>query len=295
MIPKALATRMMGHLIVRRRNSPRSMLAKSIIKYRLSTRGIGPLPSFIIIGAQRGGTTNLYNLLLGHPDVYPGVVKEAHYFDQHFSRGTAWYRAHFAADCRSSDEPYNRPITGEATPCYLFHPHAARRVAELLPTTKLIVLLRNPVDRAYSHYNLSRAWGHEELSFDEAIACEEARIADDVQHLRDDEWYLGANRARFSYLSRGIYADQLPGWLQRFGSERLLILQSETFFADPGRTLGHVIDFLGLPPKKLDLNRDYPKLSRPPLEKATREQLTSFFQPHNERLFDLLGTEYDWE
>jgi hypothetical protein len=294
-IPKTLATRMTRNIIVNNRTSPRSTLARAIIKYRLATDHEGTLPSFIIIGTQRGGTTNLYHLLQGHPNVYPSLVKEVHYFDRHFDRGPAWYLAHFGADCRTTDDSDLKPITGEATPCYIFHPHAARRISTMLPTTKCIVLLRNPVDRAYSHYGLARKWAYEDLSFEEAIDREQERIGDDDRRMREDDSYFGVARARYSYLARGIYANQLPSWFEHFDSSQMLILQSETFFDNPASTLNRVIDFLGLEPMTLSTDYQYPTVARSPLNDATHANLVEFFKPHNERLYNLIGTEYDWE
>ncbi len=295
MIPKALASYIMPNIVLHNRLRPRSVLVNSIIRYRLATGKVGPRPAFIIIGTQRGGTTNLYNLLIDHPQVFPALVKEAHYFNQHWRNGLEWYQAHFPPSCRTLVQNTNSPITGEATPCYLFDPHAPERVDEQLPNTKFIALLRNPVDRAYSHYALSRSWGHETLSFEEALKQEHRRIADDNRRMKHDKAYYGIARHRHSYMARGIYADQLPGWLDRFGKDRLLILQSEEFFRKPVDTLDRITDFLGLPSWDPDFSRGYPTLERRPMRDETREHLTGFFEPHNERLFKLLGVEYDWD
>ena len=120
---------------------------------------MGKLPDFIIIGCQRGGTTSLYNYITSHPDVEPASQKELHFFDYNFDKGLDWYKDQF---------PDNK-ITGETSPYYIIHPHAPRRIAQAKPDVKILILLRNPGDRAYSHYNLEVKIGHEKLSFEDAI------------------------------------------------------------------------------------------------------------------------------
>ncbi len=295
MIPKSLATYIMPNIVRSHGFRPRSVLVEGIVRFRLATGQVGPPPAFVIIGTQRGGTTNLYNLLIDHPQIFPALVKEAHYFNSKWRNGLEWYQAHFSPDCRSLVATEDKPISGEATPCYLFDPHAADRVAEQLPNTKFIALLRNPVDRAYSHYALSRSWGHETLSFEEALQREHERIDEDDRRMREDRNYYGVSRHRYSYVARGIYADQLPSWLDHFGPDRLLILQSEEFFRKPVDTLDQVIEFLGLSPWEPDFGRGYPKLQMPPMDPEIRQQLSTFFEPHNQRLYELLGVEYDWK
>ncbi len=114
--------------------------------YRRLTSGSRRLPDFIILGAQRAGTSSLYYYLSQHPQILPAVRKELHFFDDHYRRGLGWYRSQFPT------RGARGTITGEATPYYLSHPHAPARIQRLLPQARLIVLLRNPVERAISHY-----------------------------------------------------------------------------------------------------------------------------------------------
>src|SRR5690349_3699828 len=170
------------------------------------------LPDFLIIGAQRGGTTSLYNYLQAHPNIHSASIKEVHFFDRKFQKGVHWYRAHFPMRLtkvyagRFRHEGF---VTGEASPAYLFHPQVPERIARLLPRVKLIVLLRNPVDRAYSQYYHTLQLGYETLTFEEAIAAEEERIAGEREKISQDEYYQSHAFKHQSYLSRGIYVDQL--------------------------------------------------------------------------------------
>src|SRR5579885_2674785 len=138
--------------------------------YRTITSSIRLLPDFIIIGTQRGGTTSLYAYLGQHPQIAPAVIKEVHFFDNNYERGVGWYRTQFPFLIEKSiakNIGQQNFITGEASPYYLFHPHVPERAAKVVPGAKLIVLLRNPIDRAYSHYYHEVELGHEKLSFEQ--------------------------------------------------------------------------------------------------------------------------------
>lgn len=178
---------------------------------RLGTMmSLGSLPTFLIIGAQRCGTTSLYDSLTGHPSILPALRKELHYFDNNYDKCLEWYKAFFPLRLpRETNSTANPPLRGEATPYYIFHPRAHQRIADVLPNAKLIVVLRNPVDRAYSHYWHEVRMGYEHLSFEEAIAKESERTGREVHDLLRDEQYRSVEHQHFSYLNRGIYHQQL--------------------------------------------------------------------------------------
>ena len=252
----------------------------------------GALPDFIIIGAQRCGTSFLYDRLCEHPYVERAATKEVHYFDRKFDKGTDWYKSCFPPPAQKEGR---RVITGEASPYYLYYPHAAGRAAKVVPQAKLIALLRNPVDRAYSNYQLQTRLGREPLSFEEAIEAEEDRLRGEEDRMLADESYVSVNHQRFSYLSRGIYVDQLQEWHKFFKKEQVLILKSEDFFSYTLDTLKLISDFLNLPdwwdPRSLEPHRqnDYAHMNP-----VTRERLTSYFEPHNRRLYTYLGIDFGW-
>lgn len=271
--------------------------------YRAATNPIRLMPDFIIIGAQRGGTTSLYNYLAEHPGIGAASIKEVHFFDsRHFAQGEAWYRAHFPTTIRKYVVERARRrsfLTGEASPYYLFHPHAPARVAAMLPGVKLIVMLRNPVDRAYSHYYHEIAGRHEPLpSFEEAIDGEEQRLAGELEKMQADEHYHSFNHRHFSYLARGIYAGQLQNWLRYFPREQLLLLRSEDFYADPRAVFKRTLAFLDLPevvPQETQAFKQYNETRPPRMLAATRQRLIEYFKPHNERLYDFTGIDFGWE
>lgn len=253
--------------------------------------GTGALPDFIIIGAQKAGTTFLYHLLSQHPYVEPATKKEVHYFDTGFDKGMDWYRSHFPLQKGREEQ---RVLTGEASPYYLFHPHAARRAAQTVPDVKLIALLRNPVDRAYSDYQHKVREGRERLGFQEAIETEEERLRGEREKMINDEHYQSPEYRRFSYLSRGVYADQLKEWHEFFDREQLLMLESEDLFKDPHKTFGRVLEFLNLPDWQPEVSDVRNEGEYEPLDPLIRRQLEEYFEPHNQRLNEYLGEDFGW-
>jgi hypothetical protein len=248
---------------------------------RYATVSLRPLPDFVILGTQRGGTTSLYRWLASHPNVAPASEKEVHYFDVQYHRGERWYRTHFPT--RSPGQ-----ITGESTPYLLFHPLAPQRVARDLPdTTKFVVLLRDPTQRAISQYwHVRRQGDREPESLERAMELEPQRLATET-----DQFVRGEPSPEYllhSYMARGEYAPQLHRWFDAVGRERILVLESERLFADPAASQ-EVLDWLGLPPH----TRRYPVTNGAPrLEEASAEladRLDAHFAPHNEELFALLG------
>jgi Sulfotransferase domain len=220
-----------------------------------------------------------------------------HFFDMAFSMDLAWYRWYFplaVVEEALGRLRCGRVLTGEATPNYLYHPLVAERVRRTLPSVKVLFLLRNPADRAYTHYWKSYNRGvDQDSSFEEAIARDEARLAGGCDGEADEsEWNLGGND---SYLARGFYAEQLERWTALFPPEQLLVLRSEDLFADPAGTVLAAQRFLGLPLVKLP---DYPILNagrHPPMHRRTRDHLADFFRPHNRRLFELIGRDMSWD
>ncbi len=254
----------------------------------------GKLPDYLIIGAQKGGTTTLHSILEEHPHVVPATLKEVHYFDSRKfeQRGMGWYRTHFP---RLEREDGRTLITGEASPYYLYHPLVPRRAARELPEVKLIALLRNPVDRAYSDYQHRLSDGIETLSFEGAIEAEAERIRGEKEKMFADESYVSRNLRRYAYLDRGVYVDQLREWHEFFGEEQLLVLKSEDLFKRTAETVERVLDFLGLSAWEREaFGKGKNRRSYEPMSPRTRERLEAFFEPHNQRLYDYLGRDFGW-
>lgn len=295
--------------ILKRLQNPDYLQRRSLETYRLVTSPLRLLPNFIVIGTQKGGTTSLYNYLIQHPCIASAFAKEVHFFDNHtrahnFGKGMAWYRSHFEYSLHKS---YNKIvhqqdlITGEASPDYIFDLHAPQRISSAVPGVKLIVLLRNPVDRAYSHYlhNVRAAYdvGRETLSFEEAIAAEESRLLGEREKMLQQESYFSYNYMHYSYLARGIYTDQLKTWFNLFPREQVLVLKSEDFFAAPNIIFKQVLEFMNLPAWELTKYKSYNSREEGTarISSATRERLVDYFKQHNQELSQLLGTNFDWD
>lgn len=264
---------------------------------QMLTSPLRALPDFMIIGVQRGGTTTLFRWLSHHPEVQLPHKKEIHYFDNQFSRPLAWYRSHFpvALPERMPAREPKRFLTGEASPYYLFHPNVPARVATVLPRVKVIVLLRNPVDRAYSHYQHEFDHGDEPLSFTGAIATEPGRLRGEEARLIADPSYRSFAHQHHSYLSRGIYIEQLERWNEHVPRERMLVLKSEDLYSQPASTIMRVTRFLALPDWNWDRFQKHNALDYDQMDPRIRRQLQQYFAPHNERLYDYLGVDFGWD
>jgi TPR repeat protein len=266
-------------------------------EYRSATSSQRLLPAFLIVGAARAGSTSLFSYLTEHPSVGLPSHKEIHYFDLNFERGERWYRRHFptTAASRRAQRRHGAPlITGEASPYYIFHPRAAQNIAAGLPEARCIVLLRNPVDRAYSHYQMACRAGRETRSFEEAIDREHEFVERETARLSENPAYRSLDHRHHAYVARGLYADQLLRWYEHVDQERTLVLLSEKFFADPGKTTADVHRFLGLSPHEL---ASYRALNQRPYDgpaPETRAELQDYYVEPNARLADLLGRNPGW-
>ncbi len=265
---------------------------------RRATAGSRPGPDFILIGTQRAGTTSLFRDLRSHPQVAPPIVKEIHFYDYNHAKGTSWYHAHFPTQAERDEVAGagGHCLSGEATPNYLRHPHAARWAAAELPeTTKFIVTLRNPVDRAFSHWKLMTRLGLEELPFADAIAREADRIGPDWERMQRDPHHQARTYFRYSYAARGRYAEQLEEWFKRIDRSRILVVRTEDHYQRPAKTYADILEFLELgdwqPDRFSEIHAT--ATSRPPTEVADR--LRTEFAPHNRRLAELMERDFGWD
>lgn len=248
------------------------------------------LPNTLIVGAQKSGTTSLYNYLCRNPRVQPATTKEIHYFDNHYEKGRLWYRSHF---------PYRWQDAGvvvEGTTGYMFFDGALPRLQTTLPDAKLIAVLRDPVERAYSHYRharrgMGRHRATEERPFGDALR-DDMRKAQDGPILGriDNEHYL--TDRYYAYVRRGIYHPQIERLFNRYGDD-VLVLRSRRLFDETQDVMDRVFSFLGLPPHTIDTDRVYNRggYSR---EIPMADELRAFFRPYNRELYDLLGETWDW-
>jgi hypothetical protein len=264
------------------------------MEVRRATSALRPLPDFLIIGADESGALTLYRALCEHPAVCRSVAPEVHFFDVRFTYGRRWYRAQFptrmkhrAIECRTG----MRTLVGEVSPYYLFHPFVPARAAGVLPEAKLVAVLRNPIERAILRYHMLVGFGRERRSLDEALAADERRLATGQTfepHVYDEP---DGPARHYTYLERGHYAEHLERWYQYFDRSQILVLEARTAAAPAG--VERVLGFLGLP-----IGPHVPVFPLdpcPPVATALWTWLGRHFAPHNERLFDLLGTQWDWD
>jgi len=289
--------RLPAELVPKLPSPVRKVLRAGVRGYGRATVPLRPLPDFLIIGAQKAATTALYAYLRWHPGITGPSFKEVSFFDRHYVRGETWYRAHLPASPRlwlAKLRHGSWPLVGEASPSYLFHPLAPERVASLMPAAKLIAVLRNPVDRAFSHYQHEVALGREELSFEEALDQEDARMQGELERMVRDPEYFSHAWWSYTYAARGRYADQLERWFAAFPRDQVLVLISEELLQEPAENYARTLDFLGAGRHELSsfpriFARKYDEMSP-----ATRERLENDFAEPNRRLAELLSRDLPW-
>lgn len=268
------------------------------MRWRAATRASRALPDFLVLGGQRCGSTSLFAIVCEHPQVLAPSHKELHHFDRPRHGDLSFYRrafpsrVHLQARARRLS---SRVLTGEATTYYLFHPAVPQRVARALPGVLLVAILRDPVDRAYSHYQLSVRGGRETLPFEAALDAEAERLAGEEERLAADPAYDSPAHRHQSYVTRGVYLPQLERWHACFPPERLLVLRSEDLFERPAETVAQVTAFLGLDTHPGPLPSPRNRVTYEHMEPATRERLRRVFEEPNRRLEAYLGRELGWQ
>jgi hypothetical protein len=262
-----------------------------------ATAGMRLRPDFIVIGAQRCGTTSLFRALMAHPQVIrPTFHKGVNYFDLNYFRGERWYRGHFplAATARYRTAQHGGPCVFEASGYYLYHPFALERIAHDLPAVKLVAMLRNPTERAFSAYKHEFARGFERETFEKALELEDTRLTGEIERMRGDSRYESFAHRHHSYRRRGHYAEQLERVFEYFPRNQVHVIDSEFFFAEPVPEYRHLLVFLGLRPAEPASFGWHNARPGTPMAAATRRMLDDYYRPHNKRLASLLGREPGW-
>jgi hypothetical protein len=243
------------------------------------------LPDYIIIGSTRCGTTSLYNYISSHPKASLAKGKgfrEIHFFDyaQNYTQGIEWYKAQFP-----------NAVTGETSPTYLQHPLVPIRVKEYCPDTKLIALLRNPIDRAWSDYHLAVGKGWASKPFKQCIS-DELKWKPKNDLFWSNSFFM-SDIHLLGFLERGKYAEQLEQWFDYFEREQIMVIDSQDLYANTHHTLQHVYEFLGLPNHTSNY-RVWHKGNYNEMSPKMRKRLETYFKPHNDKLESLLGVKLSW-
>ena len=260
------------------------------------TAGLRMEPGFILIGAQRCGTTSLFRALAAHPQVMPPTFRKGvNYFDLNYYRGAQWYRAHFpvAGIARRRAEHHGAPVAFEASGYYLYHPQAMERLGHDLPGVKLVAMLRDPVERAFSAHKHELARGYEHEGFERALALEDGRLAGEVERICAEPGYESFAHRHYSYCHRGQYAEQLDRVFEFFPRAQVHVIDSAGYFSQPAREYGQLLEFLGLTPFEPRFAAANARPG-PPLDAKGRRMLEEHFAPHDERLAKLLGRPPGW-
>lgn len=271
-----------------------------------ATASSRPLPTYLIIGTKRGGTTSLWRNLQTHPQVVPMFpaaenLKSPHYFDINWDRDESWYRSYFPTEqqrerARTRAGLDGPMVSGDASPYYLFHPAAAERAAQTVPDAKILVLLRHPVDRAWSHFHERVGAGTESLDFEAALDAEDDRLGPARDRLAAGGTGYEKEHDFCSYLARGRYWEQLETWLGRFPSSSILIMRSESYYADPSTHLRRVFDHIGIDPAvELPGLRHMNRLPAKTLEPRLRGRLNEYYRPHVHTLQERLDRDFEWD
>ena len=274
------------------------------------------LPSFLILGGSRSGNTSLFAHLIEHPNIIPGSMKEVYFFQYFTNNKTSFYRSQFPIKRKNL-------ITCDSTSSYFVHPLIPARVHKLLPSAKLIVILRNPVERAYSEFHYTVALGLELTeNFEDVIKSELKRI--EIGNKKPELKIENTNYKHFtfSHLRDGLYAQHLERWLKFFSKEQLLVLHTKDLYTNLDQTLSETFEFLNLPKYQIENRIEKNKIDKirplsgherniyknidsktrtlfnvqnyPEMKSETRKFLQDFFRPHNEKLFEMIGRRFDW-
>jgi hypothetical protein len=296
----------------RRRNPvPRPVRrgAKAAVRgYAIATSNRRPLPDYLVIGAKRAGTTSMSRYLLEHPQVLPlfpsadrfpmvDDMKGVRYFDNHYDRDGAWYRSWFPTEHRRRTvaSTCTRALTGEATPYYLFHPLAAERASATVPDARIVVMLRDPVERAFSHWKEQSRNGVERLSFTAAVDVENERLEGEEARLVHEPEYRSFAHEHQSYVAQGDYGRALDRWFRHYPRERVLVVVSEDFYARPQPVFDEVCDFLGIARHRLAHTGAWNAAQAAAgMPGTTRERLREHYAPLRGRLEHQLERSLPW-
>lgn len=267
-------------------NWAKRLIKKIIWRLRIITGRFRCLPDFMVIGAMKAGTSSLHAYLAQHPQLLPAYQKEVHFFDKNpnsdadFSQNLAWYRAFFPLKLQRK--------TGvkifESTPRNLCNPLAAKRIFNLMPKVRLIVLLRNPTQRTLSHYFHTVCHGRENLTIMEALLAEETKL-----NTHQEIAHLG-------YKQRSIDHQQIARFYDYFPKDQILILNSEDFFNNTQNVMAKIFNFVGvessyqiqnLAPHNVGTNKAQ-------VSQDVIDYLEDYFAPHNEMLYQLIDQDFRW-
>jgi len=259
------------------------------------TSSIRVLPEFIVIGAAKSGTTSLYHYLSQHPCITKSAYDELGYFDDNFNMGLNWYRSLFPTKFTQQkiETKYKKSLTYDVTPGYFQNPSCIKRIYETLPDVKLILVLRNPVDRTYSHYQASTQRGIKTKIPFQDLLDKDLQTYEQVRN--DDNEYINSI-STMTYIGPSIYAKLIKEWLKYFSLDQLLIFSAEELKENHREVFSRIHDFLNINDEEIDtVTKHNTGGDYTPLDSDLRQKLINFFKPHNEELFNIINQKFDWD
>ena len=247
------------------------------------------LPDFFVIGVVRSGTTSLYHYLDEHPCITKSAYDELGFFDDNYHLGLNWYRSMFPTKSHKEKiiKKFGKFLTYDVTPFYIYNKISVERIFKSFPNSKIIAVLRNPIDRAYSNYFL----GDQKESFEKTVEREKEELKR-ISAMDHEDYY---KFTRNSLLARGFYAEQLKSWFKVFPKEKILIIKSEDLSSNPQKNLNEIFQFLELPQHNIEKLEKKNLGNYLRMEEKTRNDLTEFFRPYNEKLYLMLGRDFGWD
>ena len=253
------------------------------------------LPDFFVIGPGRTGTTSLFHYLGQHPSISKSAYDELGFFDVNYHLGLNWYRSLFPSILNKFLVKLKTKmfLTYDVTPSYVRRPWVAKRIKNLFPKSKLIIVLRNPIDKSYSTYKLYVKQSGEKRTFQEVIADDMDDISNWKIKSKDDEYF--ATKIENSILARGFYLEQLLVWYEMFPKDQILIISSEELSGNTRATMNQIFKFLNLPEYEMP---NISKVNVSPysqMNEETRKLLISFFKPYNQELYKFLNFNFEWD
>lgn len=275
-------------------------LIPSLSRWYFATSGQRMQPSFFIIGVQKGGTTALAQYLSEHPEIIQPQRKDIYFFNncENFAKGLNWYQAHFAH--RIYKKAYEirhqvkEAITFDATPNYFAAPGAAQRLHSFYPNAKLILLLRNPTERAWSNFRMNKRHQFEPLDFEAALKAENNRISNEDLFAEKQHTHSYV-RQRLAYRTNGVYAELLKEWLRYFHRDQFCIVRTEDLLQQTQETYNTITDFIGVQRfTGVKFNRYNEGGEQKEMPAASKQELDQFFAPHNQALEQLLQRNFNW-
>lgn len=287
--------------------SPRWLLHAADMSTRtfaLSTVRLRSGPDFLIVGTKRGGTTSLFNYLIQHPGIlgtYPRLraKKSTDFFFGNGKSSERWYRSHFHTETYRAVQARTlgyRPLGFEASPYYIWDPRVAPQVRAFNPSIKAILLVRDPVRRAWSHYQERVQNGVEPLTFAQALAVEDDRLGGEVERMLENPGYHSTAHDWYSYRSRGEYLPQIQNWLAHFDRDQLLVLRSEDLYTQTQTSIDDICRFLEIPtfaaPTFKAFNATWRTHADVPRSEAA--ELSRHYADHVSALEEFLGKELAW-